>query len=118
MHAKSSSYGVIHNNYIVICLGLSKAGERWNTEEEEELTEVKEIGRSKWSKDLEEDAENSDGGEENTNVLSGILQAYGTNEKSVHWSDQVCCRLQLAYFLGYQMRFFYFYFALCLRCFQ
>ncbi|OAY69303.1 YLP motif-containing protein 1 [Ananas comosus] len=65
------------------------AGERWNTEEEEELTEVKEIGRSKWSKDLEEDAENSDGGEENTNVLSGILQAYGTNEKSVHWSDQV-----------------------------
>ncbi|XP_020250187.1 uncharacterized protein LOC109827589 [Asparagus officinalis] len=70
--------------------GIRKAAERWNSdEEEEELTHVKDLGSSKWSKDVDEDIDESDGAGRNLNALSGLVQAYGKSEKSVHWGDQV-----------------------------
>ncbi|XP_010925361.1 uncharacterized protein [Elaeis guineensis] len=68
--------------------GLSKVGERWDSEEEEEPLGVKELERSKWSRDLDEDIENSEGAGKNSNALSGLIQAYSKSEKSVHWGDQ------------------------------
>ncbi|XP_072961711.1 uncharacterized protein [Typha angustifolia] len=68
--------------------GLSKAGDRWDSEEEEEVTAVKELGKSKWSKDLDEDAEDSYGKERNSGALFGLVQAYGKSRKSVHWGDK------------------------------
>ncbi|URE19182.1 nuclear protein [Musa troglodytarum] len=68
---------------------LSKVGEKWDSEEEEEgQTRIKELGSSKWSKDLEEDIENSENVQGNINALSGLIQAYSKSGKSVHWGDQ------------------------------
>ncbi|CAL9104941.1 unnamed protein product [Musa textilis] len=68
---------------------LSKVGEKWDSEEEEEgQTRIKELGSSKWSKDLEEDIENSENVRGNINALSGLIQAYSKSGKSVHWGDQ------------------------------
>lgn len=73
-----------------IFLDLSKVGEKWDSEEEEEgQTRIKELGSSKWSKDLEEDIENSENVRGNINALSGLIQAYSKSGKSVHWGDQV-----------------------------
>lgn len=52
--------------------------------------EVKELGSSKWSNDIDEDdTEKSAGPKENLNALSGLIQAYSKGGKSVHWGDQV-----------------------------
>ncbi|CAL9126013.1 unnamed protein product [Musa acuminata var. zebrina] len=68
---------------------LSKVGEKWDSDEEEEgQTRIKELGSSKWSKDLEEDIENSENVRGNINALSGLIQAYSKSGKSVHWGDQ------------------------------
>ncbi|KAJ8471018.1 hypothetical protein OPV22_025361 [Ensete ventricosum] len=67
---------------------LSKVGEKWDFEEEEGQTRIKELGSSKWSKDLEEDIENSENVRGNINALSGLIQAYSKSGKSVHWGDQ------------------------------
>lgn len=71
--------------------GIVKVGERWNAddEEEEEHTRVKDLGSSKWSKDVDEETENSGDGVGNLTALSGLIQAYGKSEKSVCWGDQV-----------------------------
>lgn len=71
--------------------GLITVGDRWAAEEddEEDLTGVKELHSSKWSKELDEDADNSDDAEKNSNALSGLMQAYSKTEKSVHWGDKI-----------------------------
>lgn len=38
----------------------------------------------------EDDAQGTEGAKGNLNVLSGLIQAYGKEGKSVHWGDQVC----------------------------
>lgn len=51
---------------------------------------MKELSRSKWSNDLDEDeTEGSEAVKGNLNALSGLIQAYGKKGKSVRWSDQV-----------------------------
>lgn len=51
---------------------------------------MKELVKSKWSDDLDEDdKEGSKGMKRNLNALSGIIQAYGKQGKTVRWSDQV-----------------------------
>lgn len=71
--------------------GFVKVGERWNADEEEEdeVTRVKDLGSSKWSKDVDEETDNSAGTGGTLTALSGLIQAYGKSEKSVHWGDQV-----------------------------
>lgn len=50
---------------------------------------MKELGKSKWSDDLDEgDTQGSESMRTN-NALSGLVQAYQKQRKSVHWSDQV-----------------------------
>ncbi|WOL09167.1 hypothetical protein Cni_G17920 [Canna indica] len=69
---------------------LSKVGDRWESEEEEEeQARVKELGNSKWSKDLDEDDDKSESLGGNTNALSGLIRAYSKGGKSVHWGDQI-----------------------------
>jgi YLP motif-containing protein 1 len=51
---------------------------------------VKELGRSKWSDDLDEEkTERTVGVKRNVNALSGLIRAYGKDAKSVRWADQV-----------------------------
>lgn len=51
---------------------------------------MKELGRSKWSNDLDEDdTERTEKVKGNLNALSGLIQAYGKERKSVRWADQV-----------------------------
>ncbi|XVE56989.1 hypothetical protein DITRI_Ditri04bG0055600 [Diplodiscus trichospermus] len=66
----------------------SKSEKRWDVEVDHPV-EVKELSRSKWSNDLDEDEdEGSEAVKGNLNALSGLIQAYGKKGKSVHWSDQ------------------------------
>ncbi|KAK3023999.1 hypothetical protein RJ639_045019 [Escallonia herrerae] len=54
------------------------------------VEEVKELGRSKWSTDLDEDdTERTEGTKGNSSALSGLIQAYSKEGKSVRWGDQV-----------------------------
>lgn len=74
----------------ISALDSSKDESSWNVEEENE-TEVKELGRSKWSNVLDEDdTEQTEPIKGNLNALSGLIQAYGKEAKSVRWGDQVC----------------------------
>lgn len=53
--------------------------------------EVKLLGRSKWSNETDEDVTEETGAMRrgNANALSGLIQAYGKEGKSVRWGDQV-----------------------------
>lgn len=55
--------------------------------EEDHPSGLKELGKSKWSDDLGED-DRQEGTRTNI-ALSGLVQAYQKQRKSVHWSDQV-----------------------------
>jgi len=68
----------------------SNEGENWNTEVEDDLDTFKELGQSKWSKDVEDDTEKTENTEENTHTLSGLAQTYSTRQKRVSWGDRVC----------------------------
>nr|XP_004299395.2 PREDICTED: YLP motif-containing protein 1 isoform X2 [Fragaria vesca subsp. vesca] len=68
--------------------GSSKDVKSLDAEEDHPGVEVKELGRSKWSEILDED--DTDKTEEvKSNALSGLIQAYRKEVKSVCWSDQV-----------------------------
>ncbi|CAL5198353.1 unnamed protein product [Lathyrus oleraceus] len=69
--------------------GSIKDGKRWDAEEEHP-TEVRELGKSKWSEDFGEDEHyQTEGMKGNNNALSGLIHQYGKERKSVHWGDQV-----------------------------
>lgn len=68
--------------------GSIKDGKRWDAEEEHP-TEVRELGKSKWSEDFEDDIDQTEGMKGNINALSGLIHQYGKERKSVHWGDQV-----------------------------
>ncbi|XP_027329795.1 uncharacterized protein LOC113846098 isoform X2 [Abrus precatorius] len=66
-----------------------KDGKSWDAEGEHP-TEVRELGKSKWSEDFgEEDIDQTEGMKGNINALSGLIHQYGKERKSVHWGDQV-----------------------------
>ncbi|XP_042405455.1 uncharacterized protein LOC121995756 [Zingiber officinale] len=68
----------------------SNLGEKWESdEEEEEQTRIKELGCSKWSKNLDEEDEKPGGVGKNLNALSGLMHVYTNGGKSVHWGDQL-----------------------------
>ncbi|KAL1334102.1 hypothetical protein HN51_062979 [Arachis hypogaea] len=57
--------------------------------EGEHPTEVRELGKSKWSEDFgEDDTDQTEGMRGNINALSGLIHQYGKERKSVHWGDQ------------------------------
>ncbi|KAL6973319.1 hypothetical protein U1Q18_027499 [Sarracenia purpurea var. burkii] len=61
---------------------------KWDAEGQN-LREVKELGRSKWSDDLDDDnAKRTKSTEGNSNALSGLIKAYAKEGRSVHWGDQ------------------------------
>ncbi|KAF3671205.1 putative ABC transporter A family member 2-like [Capsicum annuum] len=62
-------------------------------EEEHRTTEVKELAKSKWSSDLDEDdTQTNKDATKNLNALSGLIQSYSKERKSVRWGDQVTKR--------------------------
>lgn len=73
-------------------------GKRWDAEPDHLREEVKELGRSKWSNDLDDDdSERTDGLNGHANALSGLIQAYAKEGKSVRWMDKVCVVFHLIY---------------------
>ncbi|KAM7479986.1 hypothetical protein LguiA_028199 [Lonicera macranthoides] len=66
---------------------------RWYAEKGHSTEEVKELKKSKWSDDLDEeddDARRTQGIRRgNSTALSGLIQAYSKEGKSVRWGDQV-----------------------------
>ncbi|XP_034894194.1 LOW QUALITY PROTEIN: uncharacterized protein [Populus alba] len=66
----------------------AKDSKRWNAEEDHP-SGLKELGKSKWSDDLDEGDTKGSESMRTNNALSGLVQAYQKQRKSVHWSDQV-----------------------------
>ncbi|KAJ1378450.1 YLP motif-containing protein 1 [Sesbania bispinosa] len=67
----------------------AKDGKRWDAEGEH-ATEVRDLGKSKWSEDFgEDDIDQTEGMKGKINALSGLIHQYGKERKSVHWGDQV-----------------------------
>ncbi|XP_024972259.1 uncharacterized protein LOC112511082 isoform X2 [Cynara cardunculus var. scolymus] len=51
--------------------------------------EVNHLSRSKWSNDMDgRESLEAEGGKKNASALSGLIQAYGKEGKSVRWGDQ------------------------------
>ncbi|XP_050122173.1 uncharacterized protein LOC126599773 [Malus sylvestris] len=71
-------------------IGSSHGGKSLDAEEDHPTAEVKELGRSKWSEILyDDDSEKAEGVKGKFNTLSGLINAYRKEAKSVCWSDQV-----------------------------
>lgn len=69
-------------------LGSTKLGERWNTEEVEPVPEKNDLQKSKWSKDMSVNLQDSNSTLASTSALSGLIQAYGKDAKFIHWGDK------------------------------
>lgn len=87
--AAENSEKAMQQPHTELCEGSSKAGEKWNSEVEDDLDGLKELGQSKWSKDFEDDAKNSENAEANRHALSGLAQTYSTRRKRVSWGDRL-----------------------------
>ncbi|MCE3049553.1 hypothetical protein HAX54_045143 [Datura stramonium] len=62
-------------------------------EEDHRITDIKELAKSKWSSDLDEDdTRRNEYTTKNLNALSGLIQSYSKEGKSVRWGDQVAKR--------------------------
>lgn len=72
------------------CLGPPKDDKRWDAGGHP-TEEVKELRRSKWSDDVDEgDAQRTESSKRNSSALSGLINAYSKEGKSVCWGDKVC----------------------------
>lgn len=110
-----SSSQKLHSNFILVCISSvfcltvnyiypiylgfqdldSSKNDKRRDAEGDHPVEVKELSRSKWSNDLDEDEiEGPEAIKGNLNAFSGLIQAYKKKGKSVHWSDQVFLILQ------------------------
>ncbi|GER49997.1 P-loop containing nucleoside triphosphatehydrolases superfamily protein [Striga asiatica] len=73
------------------CEAPLKDEEKTDDVQEHQLEVVKELGKSKWSNDLDEDdlhkTETTMGS--NSIVLSGLVKPYSKKGKSVRWADQI-----------------------------
>ncbi|XP_031505123.1 uncharacterized protein LOC116267509 isoform X2 [Nymphaea colorata] len=66
----------------------SGIGQRWQAEISDSLKEVKEIEKSKWSKNMDEVADVVKPPKNTSQTaLSGLIQAYGKGDKSIRWGD-------------------------------
>lgn len=71
-------------------LGELKDDQDSDHEEAHRITEVKDLGKSKWSSDLDDDdTQRNKDATKNVNALSGLIQSYSKEGKSVRWGDQV-----------------------------
>ncbi|KAF8399423.1 hypothetical protein HHK36_015288 [Tetracentron sinense] len=71
-------------------VGDYELDDQFYAEIDDPTEEVKELGRSKWSDNLDEDDfEKTEDANWKSNALSGLMQAYGKGNRSVHWGDQV-----------------------------
>ncbi|GAB2269942.1 hypothetical protein Dimus_004860 [Dionaea muscipula] len=69
--------------------GSPEEEKKWSAEGDGSLQEVKDLGHSKWLGDLDDvDAEGTEVLKGKSNALSGLLQTYGKEGKSVHWGDE------------------------------
>lgn len=58
--------------------------------EVDQIADVKGLAKSKWSSDLDEDdTRRNEDATKNLNALSGLIQSYSKEGKSVRWGDQV-----------------------------
>jgi len=74
----------------VLYVGLSNHGDRWESERSDPRSEAKDLTRSKWSDDLDDENINTKEPENvDCNALSGLMQAYGKGDRCVRWADQV-----------------------------
>ncbi|XP_016450300.1 uncharacterized protein LOC107775130 [Nicotiana tabacum] len=61
--------------------------------EVDQIADVKGLAKSKWSSDLDEDdTRRNEDATKNLNALSGLIQSYSKEGKSVRWGDQVTKR--------------------------
>ncbi|XP_022869276.1 uncharacterized protein LOC111388721 isoform X2 [Olea europaea var. sylvestris] len=78
----------------------SKDDQKWDTMEDRPMEEVKELRKSKWSNDLDEDdVKKTEAARGNLNALSGLIQSYSKEGKSVRWADKI-------HFAGWQQWIF------------
>lgn len=69
--------------------GLSTHGDRWGSEKSDPIAEAKDLTRSKWSDDHDDDNTTTKEPEKvDFNALSGLMQAYGKGDRCVRWADQ------------------------------
>lgn len=68
--------------------------------------EVKELGKSKWSSDFDEDDIHSkEISKGNFNALSGLMKSYNKEGKSVRWGDEVCVSINNVFLLVHMVQF-------------
>lgn len=61
------------------------------------IEEVNHLSKSKWSNDLDgSKSDEAEGGKKKASALSGLIQAYSKEGKSVRWGDQVCSLIRMA----------------------
>ncbi|KAL7139171.1 hypothetical protein ABFS83_09G033000 [Erythranthe nasuta] len=71
--------------------GQSINEEKGDAEEEHPVEMVKELGKSKWSNDLDEDDVHKSKETKGKSIaFSSLIKSYGKKGKSVRWADQVC----------------------------
>lgn len=69
--------------------GQPNHADRWGSEISDPSSEVKDLTKSKWSDDHDDDNTNAKEPEKvDGNALSGLMQAYGKGDRCVRWADQ------------------------------
>lgn len=72
-------------------LGPSTDEQKADGEEERPVEVVKDLGRSKWSNDLDDDdVRRTATTKGNSSALTSLIKSYSKKGKSVRWADQVC----------------------------
>lgn len=72
-------------------LGPLKDEQKGDAAEERPVEVVKELGKSKWSNDLDDDdVHKTEATMGNSSALSSLIKSYSKKGKSVRWADQVC----------------------------
>lgn len=86
-------------------LGHPKGDGTWDAADHPS-EEVKELGKSKWSSDFDEDDIHSkEISKGNFNALSGLMKSYNKEGKSVRWGDEVCVSINNVFLLVHMVQF-------------
>ncbi|KAL6497422.1 hypothetical protein OROGR_029351 [Orobanche gracilis] len=69
---------------------ILKDDKKWDAAEVHQLEVVKELGKSKWSNELDEDElHKTEATRGNSTSLSSLIKSYSKKGKSVRWADQI-----------------------------